>query len=578
MSEQPLKGIITMGKITLIQKKIQRKIKKPLLCSEENGAIKLEGEVTCWEEVILAGKIAAKTKYRGVINKITVKGLVIPSFHRPSFTDKAIDGQKPDVLIIGGGVIGAAIARTLSKWALEILLVDKESDVAMHASSRNDGMVHPGFMNPGSLKAKYNVRGNEMFEELAKELNVPYRRIGTYILFDSWFVYLIGSIYIIRCAKKTGAKGVKRVSRKEIKKEIPNIREGIVGGVSTPTTGVCPPYEMTAALAESAVMNGVQISLETAVTDIHQWNRRIIKVITNRGAIYPKVVINAAGLFADEIAAMAQDQFFTIHPRKGEVALLDKNKSDLLDTVISTVSTKLIKGNTKGGGLVKTAEGNILVGPNAIEVPFKEDYSTDAATVDAMLEQKLPLLKGINKGDVITYIAGTRAATYKEDFIIEKSIKIENLIYAAGIQSPGYASSPAIAEEIERITLELLRKEKPINKKKEFIKTRNNVPNLKMLSKEERGKLIEERGDYGKIICRCEEISRGEIVDAIHSPLPALTLDAIKRRTRAGMGRCQGGFCTPLIAQILEEETGKSLLDITKKGEGSAIVAKVTKS
>jgi glycerol-3-phosphate dehydrogenase len=351
-----------------------------------------------------------------------------------------------------------------------------------------------------------------------------------------------------------------------------------VGGVTAPTTGVCPPYEMTTALAENAIMNGLKLSLETAVISIMESDNKITKVITNRGTVYPKVVINAAGLFADEIAAMVNDQFFTIHPRKGEIVLLDKNKGDLLNTIVSQVSAKLLKSDTKGGALVKTAEGNILVGPTAFEQPYKEDYSTDYANVNTLLEVKLPIIKGIEKGDVITYLAGTRAATYKEDFIIEKSKKIKNLIYAAGIQSPGYASSPAIAEEIERITIQLLKEERDINKKKNFVSKRKGIPNLKLLSKQERRELISKRSDYGHIVCRCEEISKGEIIDAIHATIPALTLDAIKRRTRAGMGRCQGGFCTPLIAQIMVEETGKNMLELTKKGDGSNLVSKFTKS
>jgi glycerol-3-phosphate dehydrogenase len=567
-----------MNKILRIQRKIRKKINKPIICTEENNAIKLEGEVSSWQEVIIAGKVAAKSKYRGVINKITVKGITVPSFQRPNFTDNIIEGQRPDVLIIGGGVIGAAIARALSKWEIDLMLVEKECDVAMHASSRNDGMVHPGITHPGSLKAKMNIRGNEMFEDLAKELDVPFKRTGMFILFNSWLEYLFGSTFIIRNAKKNGAKGVKRVKVKEIRKIIPNIPSDIVGGVTAPTTGVCPPYEMTTALAENAIMNGLKLSLETAVISIMESDNKITKVITNRGTVYPKVVINAAGLFADEIAAMVNDQFFTIHPRKGEIVLLDKNKGDLLNTIVSQVSAKLLKSDTKGGALVKTAEGNILVGPTAFEQPYKEDYSTDYANVNTLLEVKLPIIKGIEKGDVITYLAGTRAATYKEDFIIEKSKKIKNLIYAAGIQSPGYASSPAIAEEIERITIQLLKEERDINKKKNFVSKRKGIPNLKLLSKQERRELISKRSDYGHIVCRCEEISKGEIIDAIHATIPALTLDAIKRRTRAGMGRCQGGFCTPLIAQIMVEETGKNMLELTKKGDGSNLVSKFTKS
>ncbi len=567
-----------MNTLSTINNKIEKKLNSNITCSEENGAVKLEGEVKSWDEVVIAGQIAAKSKYRGVINDITVKGLDLPAFTKPHIVDKAIEGKKPDVMIIGGGIIGSAIARALSKWNIDILLVEKESDVAMHQSSRNDGMVHPG-VNPhsGTLKAKYNVKGNEMFKQLAKELNVPFRRIGTYVLFDSFVIKEIGSAYLLSKAKKNGVKGVRRVSIKEIKKAEPHINDNIAGGIYMPTTGVCPPYEMTVALAENAVINGAVVSLNTAVLDIKKYKDNITEVVTNRGSVYPKVVINAAGVFSDKIAEMAGDRFFTIHPRKGEIALLDKNKGNLLDSVTSIVSTKLLKGNTKGGGLVKTAEGNILVGPSAYEQPYKEDYSTNRKIMNEVLDKNLPYVKGLNKGDVITYLSGTRAATYKEDFIIEKSQKVSNLIYVAGIQSPGYASSPAIAEEIERITIETLKKEMKVIKKVNFIKQRKGIPNLKELSKDERAELIQKRKEYGQIICRCEEVSKGEILDAIHSPIPALTIDAIKRRTRAGMGRCQGGFCSPLVADIIKQETGKELIDITKKGGDSYLLYKATK-
>lgn len=556
-----------MNQLQKVANKIRKEIGQDITCSEELKGIKLEGEVTDWSDVIKAGKIAAKTDYRGVINNLYVKDIDHNKERKPEFTDDKIDGLTPDILIIGGGIIGTSIARELSKYKLDILLVEKESDVGLHQSSRNDGMVHPGVIpNPKSLKAMYNVRGNEMFESIANDLSVPYKTIGTLVLFQNRIISLLSKAFIHR-AKQNGVRGVRKVNRKEILKKLPNVPDNIVSGVYMPTTGVCPPYQMTVAMAENAIVNGVIVSLNTHVSKIVREENKVTSVVTNRGNVYPKIVINAAGLYSDKIAEMANDRFFTIHPRKGQVVLLDKTEGAKLDAVISVVTLKVVlNSSTKGGGLVKTTYGNILAGPSALEQPYKEDYTTDRETIEKVLEKNLPHIKGLRRNSVITYLAGNRAATYKEDFIIEPSKYVENLIYAAGIQSPGYASSFAIAEDIANMAVEKMQNIRSVEKKENFIKIRKGIPRLSSMSDEQRNKLISERPEYGEIICRCEEISKGEILDAIHAPMPALTVDSIKRRTRCGMGRCQGGFCKPLIAQIIHEETGLSMKKILSKG------------
>lgn len=556
-----------MNELVKVQRKIHKVIGKRVECTEELGAVKLVGTVDSWNEVIHAGEIAAKTSYRGVINDLNAKNINHKIERIPSFSDEKLEGQKPDVLIIGGGIVGTSIARELSKWDLDILLVEKESDVGLHQSSRNDGMVHPGVTpKPGTQKAKYNVRGNELFEGLAKDLNVPYRTIGTYVMFENRWMTLAGKLFVRR-AKINGVKSVKTVGLSEIKKRVPFVPDNIAGGVYMPTTGVCPPYQMTVAMAESAIINGVKVSLNTYVQQIVRDGNAIKSVRTNRGEIYPKVVINAAGLFSDRIAELAQDRFFTIHPRKGQVALLDRTEGEKLDAVVSIVTLKMMLfKNTKGGGLVKTVYGNILAGPSAKEQPYKEEYSTDRNTIEKVLNKNLRNIKGLQRNSVITYLAGNRAATYKEDFIVEPSRHVENLIYAAGIQSPGYASAPAIAEDICRMTIDKINKIRYVRMKTNFVKTRKGIPRLAHMSEEERNDYISKRPEYGEIICRCEEISKGEILDAIHAPLPALTVDAVKRRTRSGMGRCQGGFCRPLLTQIIKEETGLDVKTILSKG------------
>jgi glycerol-3-phosphate dehydrogenase len=275
---------------------------------------------------------------------------------------------------------------------------------------------------------------------------------------------------------------------------------------------------------------------------------------------------------------MANDRFYTIHPRKGEVVLFDKKKAYLVNGILGFIGDRSSK-NTKGGGIIKTYEGNILVGPNAIETPERENYDTDMSTLKELLSQKLPQIEGLTMEDDITYFTGIRAATYKEDFIIEQSKQLLNFIHVAGIQSPGFASAPGIAERVEsiinRCALEVF--EATLIRKDDWNPIRKAIPELTTMTLEERQKWIESRRDYGEIICRCEEISKGEIIDALSSPIPVETVDGVKRRVRAGMGRCQGGFCMPLVMEIIHEIKGISTESITKKSGASKIAVHETK-
>lgn len=555
-----------------IQRKIQKDVNKEVYCSKLGSSILLEGEVLSWNEVIKAGKIASKKGYKGVVNRIAVKGLDIPKIKSPSINDNLLDNKKVDVLIIGGGVIGSAIARELSKWQISILLVEKEEDLAMHTSSRNDGMVHPGIEAPiGSKKSIFNVRGNELYTKVTKELGVDFNRCGSTVLFEKNIIKIAKPLIMIR-AKKVGVKNITFLSKEEVRKMEPNVLDNIAGAIHFGTTGVLSPYKMTYAYAENAAMNGVEFSFNTIVSSINREGNEISSVKTNRGTIYPKVVINAAGVYADKIAEMANDQFFTIHPRKGESLILDKKTGNLINGVVAMPSLSLSKGNTKGGGLIKTIEGNILVGPDAYEQPYREDYSTNKENIENVINKHLKIVPKISKGDVITYYSGIRAATYEEDFIIEQSEYVKNLIYAAGIQSPGLASAPAIAEEIEKITCNLLKNKIEIKSNINWNPIRLGIPEIRNLSFEERSKIIKKRPSYGEIICRCEEISKGEIEDALRSSIPVTTLDGIKKRVRPGAGRCQGGFCTPYLLEIIKNQTGRNFNEITKNGEGSRIL------
>ncbi|MBS7361628.1 MAG: NAD(P)/FAD-dependent oxidoreductase [Oscillospiraceae bacterium] len=557
-------------------KKVQKALRKKDLggieCTEVRNCIRLEGEMDSWTDIVKAGKTAAKFGYKGVLNDISLKGFDEPAIRAPKTTDSSLEGVEPDVMIIGGGVIGCSIARELTKYQLNVLLVDKESDVAMQASSRNDGMIHPGIAShPGTLRGEMNVRGNAMYTQICKDLSIPFERWSNLILYSERFFGFASSFVLAEREKKLGIEGHK-VSLEKLHEIEPNITDKAIGAFEFPSSGVLSPYKLTVAFAENAVENGAKVSLDTIVTGMTVEGGKITAVKTNRGTVRPKAVINAAGTFSDKIAEMADDRFFTIHPRKGHLAILDKKQGPLVQRSMGLIGLSQAFSDTKGGGVMRTIDGNVLVGPDAFEQPYREDFSTKRENVDAMLNKHLPLIKGFSKADVITYFAGVRAATYEEEFIVEGSERVENLIHAAGIQSPGLASAPAIAEDITKITVDRLSKVMEVKKNDSFNPRRRVTPVMAKLSLEEKQAAIAANPDYGIVVCRCEGISRGEIIDAINSPVPATSIDAIKRRVRPGMGRCQGGFCMPLVTGIICEQTGMKPSEVTKSGEGSELL------
>ena len=557
-------------------KKVQKALRKKNLggieCTEVRNCIRLEGEMDSWTDIVKAGKTAAKFGYKGVLNDISLKGFDEPAIRAPKTADSSLEGVEPDVMIIGGGVIGCSIARELTKYQLNVLLVDKESDVAMQASSRNDGMIHPGIAShPGTLRGEMNVRGNAMYTQICKDLSIPFERWSNLILYSDRFFGFASSFVFAEREKKLGIEGHK-VSLEKLHEIEPNITDKAIGAFEFPSSGVLSPYKLTVAFAENAVENGAKVSLDTIVTGMTVEGGKITAVKTNRGTVRPKAVINAAGTFSDKIAEMADDRFFTIHPRKGHLAILDKKQGPLVQRSMGLIGLSQAFSDTKGGGVMRTIDGNVLVGPDAFEQPYREDFSTKRENVDAMLNKHLPLIKGFSKADVITYFAGVRAATYEEEFIVEGSERVENLIHAAGIQSPGLASAPAIAEDITKITVDRLSKVMEVKKNDSFNPRRRVTPVMAKLSLEEKQAAIAANPDYGIVVCRCEGISRGEIIDAINSPVPATSIDAIKRRVRPGMGRCQGGFCMPLVTGIICEQTGMKPSEVTKSGEGSELL------
>ncbi len=543
------------------------------LCQE---SILLEGELPTYEAKVEAGWAAAACGYRGVINDICVPGIPEESIDPPAFSDGFLEGAVFDVVIIGGGVIGSAIARELSKWDLSVALLEKESDVAVHTSSRNDGMVHDGFAaRPGTKKAAYNVRGNRLWEPLCKELAIDFKRPGSLVLFASALSVAAYPIMADR-ARRNGVDGWEFWSRGRVAAEEPNVTRDQHGAFYLPSAGVLSPYKATVALAESAIANGVRVVLDACVVGMELEAGAIRRIKTNRGTCQAGVVVNAAGNWSDVVAGMAGDRFFSLHQRRGTELILDATTGAYQGYLLGMPRLTQLSSKTKGGGLVLTIEGNLLIGPTAREVPGRENYETSPDELRE-LEKHMRLNTKLSMNQVITYFAGVRPCTYNEDFIIEKSRAVSNLVHAAGIQSPGLASAPAIANDIASIVVELSRTFKAVSRRANWRPDRQAATVPKRMPLDVREKSIEKTPAYGHIVCRCEEVSEGEIVDAIHAGLPATTMDAIKRRTRAGMGRCHGGFCTCRVMEILARENGTPLWDVSKKGAGSELCVGPTK-
>ena len=566
-----------------LEKKLNRKLNKhygPTVRARiDEDAIRVSGTLSRWTDIVAACSMCVqKGTPMHVVNDIVLDGVTMPQMRMPSWSDEELEGRRPDVLVIGGGISGASIARELAKWKLDILLVEKEADLAVPASGRNDGEVHPGVdLNKGTLKQHYVLAGNKMFDKICRELDVPFHRCGQYVGFTRWWMYPAVLAYVWHRKYICKVTDTVILGRKELRRKEAELNPDICFAMYNPSAGCVCPYGLTIAYGENAVENGAQISLNTAVLGMETKEGRIECVQTNRGRIYPSIVINAAGTFAEDIAAMAGDRFYSIHPRKGTNSILDKKAGHIVKGIASVKTLKQNPAHTKGGGILHTVHGNLLVGPDAEETYEKENFATRQESIDAVFAKQKMTAGRLGKKDIITYFTGVRPATYEEDFIIEKGRRTKNLIHCAGIQSPGLTTAPAVALDIERMALEELRKIKAVEQKDTFDPNRRGVPVLKDMSKEERDRMIRKNPDYGIIVCRCEEISKGEILDALKSPLTVPTVDGIKKRLRPGMGRCQGGFCMPLVMDIIGEYMQLRPEEVTKAGDGSAITYGRTK-
>ena len=557
-----------------INRKLRRVFGGRVSASEARGCLVLSGRLERWDDVVRAGLLAvSKRRYHGLVNDIVCTGEHCPPMRVPQGTDSTLDGHAPDVLIIGGGVIGCAIARELSRYELRTLLVEKEHDVALHSSSRNDGMVHPGIdLKPGEIKRRYNLRGNRMYDKLCEDLDLPFRRCGQYLCFNK--PWLLPAVIFTPLVFRALGLRCRFVSRRKLFLAEPQTSRKLVGALFFPDAGVVSPYQLTIALAESAIDNGAAFSLDTAVLDMEVADSRIASVHTNRGVIKPHVVINAAGVFSEDIAKMAGDHFFSIHPRRGTNAILDKKASRMLNSIVSSFGTVAKKTqHSKGGGLIRTVEGNLLCGPDAVETIEKENYATRPESIARNFERQRLASPLLMERDIITYFTGVRAAAYEEDFVITKGVFTDNIVHAAGIQSPGLTAAPAIAEDVAHMAVELLNKTgRSVAANPAFSPRRNGIVSARELSDDARNTLIRANPDYGEIVCRCEEISRGEILAALRRSLPCDTIDGVKRRVRPGMGRCQGAFCGPQVLRIIAEERRLPLDAVQKSGQGSELL------
>ncbi len=477
--------------------------------------------------------------------------------------------MKYDVAVIGGGVVGSMILRELSRYQLKSILLERQEDVAMGASRANSAIVHAGFdAKPGTKKADFNVKGNALMETVAKELSVPFCRNGSMVLaFSDEDLETLETLRLR--GEENGVPMLRILCPEEVWEKEPAISREIKGALWAPTGGIVCPYELTIGGIENAMDNGAELKTNFCVTGIRKDGDSFV-VVSPEEEICASYIVNAAGLFADEIARMVGDDSFSISPRRGEYELLDKTQGTLVHATIFQPPTKMGKGIL----VTPTVDGNLLTGPTSEDISDKEDTETTAAGLDKVQKLAVKSVPGINYRNVITAFTGLRACPDSGDFVIGPAKGEPHLIHAAGIESPGLTSAPAIAPEIVRLLGEA---GLPLHPKEDFCPNRRPFPKFREMSDEEREALVQQDPRFGKIVCRCETITEGEVLEAIHRNPPARSVDAVKRRTRAGMGRCQGGFCGPQVVEILARELGIPMDEVTKSGGKSRMLTGKTR-
>jgi glycerol-3-phosphate dehydrogenase len=473
--------------------------------------------------------------------------------------------QHVDVAVIGAGVSGASIARNLSAYKIDTALLEKETDVSFGVSKANSGIVHGGFHHSTKhLKARLEIQGNLMFDRLARELDFPFERCGILVvaLKDEDMKYID---HLYTQGQENGAIGIELCSRDRMFELEPKLNADTVGGLHAPSGGIVEPYRFVFSMVESAQKNGVELMTDFEVTEAEPLDGRNgyrIHAADGR-SIEADYVVNAAGLYADRVSRIFGGEEFDIHPRKGEYYLLDRQTKASPHKVLFPTPTKVSKGML----VIPTCEGTVLVGPTAEEIDDKEDVATSAEQLDRIFDAARKMMPVVSQNDVITSFAGLRPALSEGDFFIDISKQAPNLIQVAGIQSPGLTASPAVGEYVKNL---LKKAGATLTEKPDWDPFVSKLPRIRDAGPFDADQLVQQRAEYGNVVCRCEEISEAEILEAVRRG--HTTLDGVKYFTRAGMGRCQGGFCSYKIMKILMRETGLSFEEISKRGRGSELL------
>ena len=473
-----------------------------------------------------------------------------------------------DVIVIGGGVVGGLILRELTKYTLNVCLLEKESDVSMGASKANSGIVHAGYdAKVGSLKAKFNVEGNKMMEGVCSDLGVKFRRNGSLVVAFNEEDFKTLKDLKMR-GELNGVEGLDIIDQRMLREMEKNISDDAIAALYAPTGGIVCPYELTIASIGNAMDNGAKLITDFEVSAIEKTENGYLIKSNDGQEVETKLVINCAGLCSGKIAEMVGDSDIQIGARKGEYILLDRESGDFVSHTLFFTPTKLGKGIL----VTQTVDNNILLGPTADEGVDTTETSADGLAF--VIEKAKQMCKNPPLFNTITSFAGVRAYSDKHDFIIEESKSAKGVIHCAGIESPGLTASPAIAKYVLETLIGGLM---PLTKNEGFNGTRKPDYFFKHLSMKEKNEMIKKDPSYGKIVCRCEQVTEGEILRAIRENPPAKDIDGVKRRTRSGMGRCQGGFCQPFVAELIAKERGMSLTNVTKSGKGAYLLTGVTK-
>ncbi len=473
-----------------------------------------------------------------------------------------------DVAIVGAGIIGASIFRELTKYNVKVIVLDKENDAAMGTTRANSAIVHAGYdPKEGTLMAKYNVWGSELFEELCRDLSVPYKRNGSLVLgFDDEDMERLKKLY--ENGQKNKVRGLRLLNREEVLMKEPNLSQAVKGALYAPTGAIVGPFELTIALIENGVTNGGEFKTSAEVIGIEKEGVVFCLKLKEGEPIKSRYVVNAAGLHADKVHNMICKESFKILPRKGEYYVMDKSQGGIIQHTLFQCPNKMGKGVL----ITPTVHGNLLVGPSSEDLEEKKNVGVTSKGLGLIQETAKKTLEHINYRENIRNFSGLRAISDRDDFIIEETA-VKGFIDAAGMKSPGLSAAPAIAIDVVAILQQIGLLAEP---KKDFQPKRHQI-RFAELSPQEKQELIKKDPRYGRIICRCEQVTEGEIVESIQRPAGATTVDGVKRRCRPGMGRCQGGFCGPRVQEILARELKKPMEAVILDREGSYILTGKTK-